>query len=248
MEHARTIERSVVADWPAAETEDLDGWLLRASGGPTHRGNSVCTLLAGDLPLAARIDATEAWYRGRGQPVIIQLGPCARPHGLDAELERRGYRMRGSASALVARTAEVLGKPSAALRVELSAKPSDAWLAISVGSSRFSDNQHSLLQVLERLGSRAFYVLAFEDERPIGACLGVASEATVGVYSMLTLPQHRRRGAGAALLRGLALGARERGLDELYLLVERSNVAACALYEGAGFTHLYDYHYRGRDL
>jgi hypothetical protein len=53
----RELEEAVVDAWPAAETADLDGWLLRASGGPSHRGNSVATLEAGSqLELDARIE------------------------------------------------------------------------------------------------------------------------------------------------------------------------------------------------
>jgi hypothetical protein len=36
----RRLEQAVVFAWPASETADVDGWLLRASGGPTNRGNS----------------------------------------------------------------------------------------------------------------------------------------------------------------------------------------------------------------
>src|SRR5687767_4189672 len=62
----RELETMVVDAWPAAETLERDGWLLRASGGPTHRGNSVATLDAtGVIGLDARIDDAEAWYRER---------------------------------------------------------------------------------------------------------------------------------------------------------------------------------------
>jgi hypothetical protein len=38
------LEDMVVDAWPADEALNLRGWLLRRSGGPTHRGNSVATL------------------------------------------------------------------------------------------------------------------------------------------------------------------------------------------------------------
>src|SRR6188768_1895074 len=100
---AGELERLVVDAWPAAETEDLDGWLLRASGGPTQRGNSVATLDAGSaLSLEERIARAEQWYRARERTAIIQIGPTAMPDGLDAALEQRGYRRHGDSVAAVA--------------------------------------------------------------------------------------------------------------------------------------------------
>src|SRR6188474_2078824 len=90
------LERTVVEAWPAAETADLGGWLLRSSGGPTHRGNSVSTLGAsGALSLGERVDQAEAWYRARGKRPLLQVGPCATPPLLEAELVARGYRPEG---------------------------------------------------------------------------------------------------------------------------------------------------------
>jgi predicted GNAT family acetyltransferase len=77
--------------------------------------------------------------------------------------------------------------------------------------------------------------------------LGVSAEEQLGVYLMLTLPTHRRRGAGSALLGELARAAIARGHEQLYLLCERDKGAANALYAGAGFEHRYDYHYRVHD-
>ena len=68
----RELEQAVVDSWPAAETHELDGWLLRASGGPTHRGNSVATLCAGRKSLELRIRETiNPWTR---QPITQRLG------------------------------------------------------------------------------------------------------------------------------------------------------------------------------
>ena len=72
---AGELERLVVDAWPAAETEELDGWLLRASGGPTHRGNSVATLAAGSaLSLDQRIARAEQWYRERERTAELLTG------------------------------------------------------------------------------------------------------------------------------------------------------------------------------
>jgi N-acetylglutamate synthase len=243
----RSLEETVISAWPAIETADLDGWLLRASGGPTHRGNSVSTLRAGSMPIHARLEAAEHWYRERQQPIIIQLGPCALPDQLDRELSARGYRIGGSASTFTASARQVSERATSPLDSEVTDRATDPWLAISMHGSRFAASQESLFGVLARLGPRCVYVLARDAGEPVAACLGVSSEEYLGVYLMLTLPSHRRRRAASALLRELARAANVRGHRQLYLLCERDNVAANSLYAGAGFEHRYDYHYRVRD-
>ena len=67
-----------------------------------------------------------------------------------------------------------------------------------------------------------------------------------GVFSMLTLPEQRRRGLAEAVLGAIARFALARGAQQLYLQVEVANEAARTLYARAGFREAYRYHYRRR--
>src|SRR4051794_18646691 len=139
---AYELEDAVIDAWPAAECEELDGWLLRASGGPTRRGNSVATLEAGTtLTLTQRIEQAEAFYHARARPTVIQVGPCARPAGLDQTLLERGYRIDGEAIAAVANPGEVLARVPRTLETSVAITPSEAWLGIAGRSSRFADSE-----------------------------------------------------------------------------------------------------------
>lgn len=60
----RNVEHAAALAWPGVEQEWLGGWLLRAAGGHTHRGNSA-------VPLRFDADATAipaivSWYGERG--------------------------------------------------------------------------------------------------------------------------------------------------------------------------------------
>src|ERR1700755_3008260 len=111
MSLAQELEDAVIDAWPPAEYVELDGWGLRATGGPTRRGNSVATLGAGRaLGREERSSQAEAFYQARKQPAIFHVGPCATPAGLDAELAERGYRVDGEALAAVTRPDEVLAR------------------------------------------------------------------------------------------------------------------------------------------
>jgi GNAT superfamily N-acetyltransferase len=80
--------------------------------------------------------------------------------------------------------------------------------------------------------------------QPAGVALGVIDGATIGVFSMLTVPEARRQGVGRAVLGALARSALAHGATTLYLLVERDNVAARALYASCSFEEAHAYHYR----
>src|SRR5215510_5505916 len=132
---AGELERAVVDAWPAPEVEELDGWLLRASGGPTHRGNSVATLAAGSrLSLDERLAHAEHWYRARGREPMLQIGPSV-------ALEQRGYSLQGNSVAAIAPSSLVLERTRSALTTSVEAQASSAWLAVAEGSSRHASSK-----------------------------------------------------------------------------------------------------------
>jgi len=245
----RELEQTVVEAWPAAEHAPLGGWLLRASGGPTHRGNSVAALQAsGDSPLDVRIEQAEAWYRQRALPPMFQVGPCSEPRELDAALAARGYRETGAAWLATAPVSRVLERSANGLRTQLALSPAGDWLQVSSSASRFASTSDVLLGFLERLGARCRFATAYDERaQPLAIGLGVLSQRHLGVYAMLSVPEHRRRGAARAVLRALAESAQQESKAELYLLVDAKNVAARALYAGCGFEDRYGYHYRVLD-
>jgi GNAT superfamily N-acetyltransferase len=246
-------ERAVVDAWPANETDSLEGWVLRVSGGPTHRGNSVATLeTLGESSLASRIERAEAWYAARGRLPMFQLGPCAPPE-LDAALAARGYVREGAALYASASPAHVVARALQSTRpleaeqlaVDVAARASDVWLGVNSGSSRFASSMDVFRGFLERLSGRCRFVTVFtRSGEPAATALGVISGPRFGVYAMFTRAPLRRSGAARAALRALGQAALENGAHELYLLVEGGNTSARSLYTQCGFSDDYGYHYR----
>ena len=239
-----TIERCAFAAWPAEEVTDLDGWRLRAMRGVSRRANSVWTSEGpGEGSVNERIECAEAWYLSKDLTPTFQLTRRAVPGGLDTALERRGYRIDAPVSIQVARARTVVrGQTEAA--VQVSRELSDDWFEISAHRGRFARVADVYRGLLARIGSRARYALVRVDGEPAAVGLGVIDERWMGIFSMLTLSSHRRRGAGRAILTGLAGAALECGVEDLYLQVERDNSGAAALYAAASFRELYGYHYR----
>lgn len=244
----RELEELVVDAWPAADTEELDGWLLRQSGGPTRRGNSISTLdFTGVAPVEQRIAEAEAWYQARGQAPVFQLGPCVQPKELDALLAARGYEKSGATAYASAETDTVLARTHTALTTRVSSKLEPAWLALCTRASRFAADLAGFQGFLKRLGTRCRFACSFDaDGSVLACCLGIASEDRLGIYAMLSAPEARGRGAARALLHALAQSAQAEAMRELYLLVELDNEPARALYRSAGFADVYEYWYRAR--
>jgi ribosomal protein S18 acetylase RimI-like enzyme len=87
---------------------------------------------------------------------------------------------------------------------------------------------------------RTLLLVAFDGERPVGFVLAHELARRHGepsklfVYEVDVAESHQRRGIGGALLERLAELARERGIRVGFVLTDEDNVAANALYGGAG--------------
>lgn len=255
----RELEECVVDGWPAAETVEFDGWLLRATSGFTHRGNSVATVspsliskpttsdVDDQVALALRIARVEAWYAGHGLSPMFQVGPASVPAELEQTLAERGYARTGEALLALATPDELLEvlTHKHAFEVSIASSASPAWLELGAQEGRLAAYPAAYQGVLRRLGSRCRFVLARDAKGvPVASCLVVSGEERLAVHSMLTLPSARRRGAARAMLQALARTARGEAIRELYLLVETDNQPARTLYTKSGFRELYTYHYR----
>ena len=241
------IERAAFDAWPAAEVETLGGWRLRFNHGITNRASSVwpgpgrC-----ELALHTRIAAVERFYAERGGPACFQLSPASDPPDLDDVLAARGYEVFAPVSVEVADLSRVA---SAALVTGVEAQCSNAlfeeWFDVSGRRGRFRGEAIAVYRaLLERLHGRAGFALARRSGEAAAVGLAVAAPPWVGVFSMLTLPSHRRQRLGEAVLGAIARWAGERGAERMYLQVELDNAPARALYARTGFEPRYEYHYR----
>ena len=240
------LELAAFRAWPAEHVEQWDGWSLRATAGVTRRANSVFTS-GGSLSHACAegVAHAEAFYAARGLPARFQLTPVSHPPELDAELERRGYERESPVSIQTAQVAHVARQVND-LQVDVEATVSDAWLDVSARQGRFRDSEGVYRALLQRIGPSARFVVGRMDGVAAAVGLSVVDGSWCGIFSMLTLPEARRRGFGRSVLAAIALDAGQRGATGLYLQVERDNVPAQRLYAGLGFSERYGYHYRCR--
>ncbi|MFQ8870443.1 MAG: ribosomal protein S18-alanine N-acetyltransferase [Varibaculum timonense] len=121
--------------------------------------------------------------------------------------------------------------------VPLSVEDVPALLALEqscFGGEAFSDTQ--LRQLLSACYGVAIGI--WEDSLLLGAALLEVLVPESELHSLAVLSGKRRQGLGAVLLKSALSVARKRGATQMFLEVRRSNQAAIALYERAGFVSL----------
>lgn len=89
-----------------------------------------------------------------------------------------------------------------------------------------------LFEVLAQSGARLAY---FSDEAPRAYCLYQRVVDEVEILQLCTHPQAQRRGLGRRLVAAVLADCAAAGCVAVFLEVRRSNAAAVALYEAAGF-------------
>jgi|SRR6185312_9148939 len=108
------------------------------------------------------------------------------------------------------------------------------------------------LKSLERFASdqsRGVALMAKIDAEPVGTCLLVESEiepnhdVSPWLAGLFVAPEHRRKGAGAVLVRAIEDEARERGFSRLYLYT----TAAAGFYARLGWSLLDRTNWKGFD-
>lgn len=229
------LERLLAATWPAPETAELGGWLLRAAEGFSLRANSVLALTAPPGGTDAAVLAVEAWYRERGLPPRMAMsGPVTKR--LEGELAERGWKAEAETAVMT----KALEPPTYAGEARIVHEPSPALLDQSgrgqreVAARVFGSGPDRGYAEIRREGSLA--------ARGRGAVAG----DLVAVSGIGTLPEFRRMGLGTEILHALEAWGYSAGARKAALQVETDNDAAIAMYERLGYAERYRYRYRRR--
>jgi N-acetylglutamate synthase len=236
----RAIEWAAVRGWPALQTAEHEGWIWRHTSGGSIRANSVAALAYTGKDLGASIDHMAALYRARGAPACFTISDVPAPAGLDAELERRGWR-RGSDHVTMAKA--VTEQPLQDASVEVSERPTGEWMAVYL-SGLTPDRRDVAPNLLAGLPKATVFLGARRGGRIIASGASIIDGRLASVQCMATLSDARRQGGASAVLGVIERLAAAGGATHLYLQTEGANAAARGLYEHAGFAVAGKYHTR----
>jgi GNAT superfamily N-acetyltransferase len=229
----RALEEVGYRIWISPEVEELDGWRLRHARGLTGRANSVFPNAAGALPVDEKIARVEAWYAARAQPPRFQLTDGSLPAELGARLGVRRYAAAGDPVSVETSTLPVLRGDD---RVELREELDDEWVDLW-STTRGSSDLVTARALLS--GSPGRTSFARIPQAAVGRA--VVWGEWLGITSMVTLPDARRRGFARAIVASLIAWGRDAGATRGFL--QTDSPAARALYAGFGWRELYTYRY-----
>ena len=241
---AEDLQRVAERGWVPWETATLGDWELRAAGGITGRANSVRVAGSPGTALDEALAHVRAWYEHRGLPPLLQM-PV--PSGYDDALEARGWAV---ARRTVLRTGAVADLLRDAREVD-----GVVLLRLDVPTPEFLALVEPGLDpagVLRILTAPTHVVHVEVRDRATGALLGTGrgsvtsapSGRWLGVTSIATAPQARRRGVAVAVMGELGRWAQSLGSDRVLLQMLATNEAAGRLYDGLGVVPHHRYEYR----
>ncbi|GAB2671500.1 GNAT family N-acetyltransferase [Kribbella swartbergensis] len=237
---------------------------MGAAGGGEQRDDSSVSWTIGGSPIdyhnavvaadltADEVDATIAesieLMRRYGVPGSWHVGPSMRPAELGKRLLDAGFTHGGSEPGMAVKLAE-LHQPAAVpgleiIRVE-TGEQLDVWEAtLGRGFGEGEKEARWVAEVYRRLGygDPWRHYLGMLNGEPVATTTIFLGAGVAGVYFVMTVPEARRRGIGAAITYGALRQARDVEYGVL-----GSSPAGKSVYAGLGFReyctiHLYEFH------
>jgi ribosomal protein S18 acetylase RimI-like enzyme len=242
------IEELAANAWPAEIVQEVDGWRLRFNQNVTRRANSAWpNETGGRHSLEEKISLVEDFYTRWDCPPRYHICPAAQPANLDELLASRGYINDARTAVQIAPLEAILAHTQAnpAYAITISSSVNGDWFDL------YSQGEHISLAtaairrgILQRIGPRTGFATLQIDAQPAAVGLGVVERGWLGLFSLVTHPNFRRRGAATHLIHALAQWGQTHQVSRVYLQVMTDNAPALGLYAQLGFKTLYYYHYR----
>lgn len=235
------IEEAALNAWPSPRQMIYDGWLLRFTGGPSKRVNSVNVRYPSRLPLREKIDFCETIYAKVGLPSLFRLpAPFVSPE-LVQSLLKAGYQAFDETYVLTRELGDTELLPEGLRVATLSI---DEWIPYKGLISEAKPGPLALQsQILHCIVPQKKLIVLFAGDVPVACGMGVLEGDLLGYFSIYTQHDARRKGYARVVMAALTDWGRQRGARLGYLQVEGFNQPARALYGQLGFELRYPYEY-----
>jgi GNAT superfamily N-acetyltransferase len=241
---AADLQRHALLGWLGWH-ERLGEWTLRAAGGFTRRANSCHAVGDPGIPIRQAADQII------GFAVTHDIAPMAQV--IEESSEEQALRDVDWASSdqptavLVTRLADFLAARPADVAVEITQTLEPGWEEVFQRSRPNSADPRIVRMILDGSPPRAFAAVAGDaaDDHAelVAIARGQLSGDWLGLASIWTRPDHRRRGLATAMMATLGHWAARQGARFAYVQVATVNESAMGAYTTLGFAHHHRYHY-----
>ena len=237
---AHDVQRHALHGWLAWH-EPLGEWTLRRAGGFTRRANSCHAI--GDPGMSIKQAAEQII----GFAVVHDIAPLAQV--IEGSPEERALQRLGwvgtdqPTAVLTNRLADFLeGRPA-----EPVAKMTEAlqpnWEEAYRRSRPNSADRDIVRMILNGNPPRAFAAVTAQGPEFVAIARGHRNDDWLGVASIWTRSDHRRRGLATAMMAALGHWAARQGARYAYLQVATVNEPGIAAYRRLGFVPHHSYRY-----
>jgi N-acetylglutamate synthase len=237
---AHEVQRHALHGW-LAWREPLGEWTLRRAGGFTRRANSCHAV--GDPGMSIQQAAEQIIDFA----VIHDIPPLAQV--IEGSPEERTLRRLGWVSTdqptavLTSRLADFLeGRPAESV-VKITETLQPSWEEAYQRSRPNSADRDIVRMILQGNPPRAFAAVTDQGPEFIAIARGHKNDNWLGMASIWTHSDHRRRGLATAMMSALGHWAARQGARYAYLQVATVNEPAIAAYRRLGFVPHHSYLY-----
>lgn len=219
--------------WPAASRNRLGAWTIRQGQGGGQRVSAATAEQPG-----GDIDQAETAMRDLGQTPLFMIRKG--DDDLDQRLAARGYVIKDPVTAWACPVSLLTDTSIPRVTVFTIWEPlmmmNEIWAAGGIDPGR--------LAVMDRAAMPKTGLLGRQNEKPGGAAFAAIHQGVAMVHAIEIVPNQRRQGMGAWLMRGAAFWAVEQGAETLSVICTDANQAANGLYASLGMQTVGQYHYR----
>jgi GNAT superfamily N-acetyltransferase len=228
----------------------VDGWSVGLSPSKAKRSRCVNAFYASTRPFETNLAAVRALYKQVGLPCMFRLTRFVADSKLDERLAMLGGEKFDETHVQhCALSPQNNGREAQfVLPIDYSIKSSSSPDTIGhIVQKLRGDSDEEITALVSRWntmpsGIRS-YTAVDASHRAAAHVLTISEEHCVGVFDVVTHPEHRARGLASALIARALADAREQGATDAYLQVVGTNPAR-RVYERLGFRTAYTYWYR----
>ncbi|MCK9204502.1 MAG: GNAT family N-acetyltransferase [Bacteroidales bacterium] len=229
--------------WPALQSIQYDGWLLRFANGVTKRSNSVSMLYPSHLDPSEKVRFCESLYQSRNITPCFKITSFTQPSGMDPLLGSSGYFVHSYISFQTLKISDIANRPSPDLTIETRLR--NGWIDDFIRMNEFDPRRkNTYLAIMNQIFSPMALVSVKYHEKITGVGLGVVEGPYIGLFDIVVDPAHREQGLGRRIVEAILSWGKKQGAHTAYLQVLTDNFPAINLYKKMGFNEKYQYWYR----